>query len=191
MATTGEGEVMAFFTSFAAGLAGWTLLEYAIHYWLGHLPRGRILISSEHLRHHADILYFTPLRLKIRGAIPVLAVVFLAVGAGFGLAAGLGFVAAVSVGWTTYECLHQSIHINGPRSAYSRWAARYHLSHHFGRAQANFGVTSPLWDLIFRTYVPVQRVRVPQRFLASVPWLALADGGKTDRPDIAVDYELA
>ena len=56
----------AFLVSFVAGLAGWTLLEYAIHSWLGHLPRGRILISSEHLKHHSDILYFTPLRLRIR-----------------------------------------------------------------------------------------------------------------------------
>ena len=78
----------SFIASFVAGLVGWTLLEYAIHFWLGHLPKGRILISSEHLKHHSDILYFTPVRLKIRGAVPVLAVLLLIVGGACGLPAG-------------------------------------------------------------------------------------------------------
>jgi sterol desaturase/sphingolipid hydroxylase (fatty acid hydroxylase superfamily) len=162
----------SFIVSFVAGLASWTLLEYIIHFWLGHLPKGRILISAEHLKHHRDILYFTPLRLKIRGAVPVLAVLLLVVGGLCGLPAGFGFVAAVSLGWTTYEWLHQSIHVNGPRSAYSRWAVRHHLSHHFSRPDCNHGVTTPIWDLVFRTYAPVGHVHVPQRFRASVPWLA-------------------
>ena len=181
----------SFVVSFVAGLAGWTLLEYVIHYWLGHLPKGRILISSEHLKHHGDILYFTPLRLKIRGAVPVLAVLLLIVGGACGLPAGLGCVAAVSLGWTTYESLHQSIHVNGPRGAYSRWAARHHLSHHFGRPNSNHGVTTPIWDLVFRTYAPVRCVRVPKRFLASVPWLASAFDGETERQEVLSDYELS
>jgi len=181
----------SFIASFVAGLAGWTLLEYVIHYWLGHLPKGRILISSEHLKHHGDILYFTPLRLKIRGAVPVLAGLLLIVGSACGLPAGLGFVAAVSLGWTTYEWLHQSIHVNGPRSAYGRWAARHHLSHHFGRPNSNHGVTTPIWDLVFRTYAPVRCVRVPKRFHASVPWLASAFDGRTEFQEFLSDYELA
>ena len=183
--------MISFIAGFVAGLAGWTLLEYVIHYWLGHLPKGRILISSEHLKHHGDILYFTPLRLKIRGAVPVLAVLLLIVGGACGLPAGLGFVAAVSLGWTTYESLHQSIHVNGPRGAYSRWAARHHLSHHFGRPNSNHGVTTPIWDLVFRTYAPVRCVRVPKRFLASVPWLASAFDGETERQEVLSDYELS
>ena len=183
--------MISFIASFVAGLAGWTLLEYVIHYWLGHLPKGRILISSEHLKHHGDILYFTPLRLKIRGAVPVLAVILIIVGGTCGLPAGLGFVAAVSLGWTAYEWLHQSIHVNGPRSAYGRWAARHHLSHHFGRPNSNHGVTTPIWDLVFRTYAPVRRVRVPKRFDASVPWLASAFDGRTEFQEFLSDYELA
>ena len=181
----------SFVASFVAGLASWTLLEYIIHYWLGHLPKGRILISAEHLKHHGDILYFTPLRLKVRGALPVLAVLLFIVGGACGLTAGLGFVAAVALGWTTYEWLHQSIHVNGPRGAYSRWAARHHLSHHFGPPNVNHGVTTPLWDLIFRTYAPVRCVRVPKRFQASVPWLASAFGGRTNLRECLSDYELA
>jgi sterol desaturase/sphingolipid hydroxylase (fatty acid hydroxylase superfamily) len=182
--------MMSFAIGFAGGLAGWTLLEYAIHYWLGHLTRGRILISAEHFRHHRDIRYFTPLRLKIQGAIPVLLVLMLVVGGVFGAAAGLGCVAAVALGWTTYESLHQSIHVNGPRGTYGRWAARHHLSHHFNRPNRNHGVTTPLWDVVFRTYEPVRRVRVPRRSLASVPWLAAAVAGGAARDDFLADYDV-
>lgn len=181
----------ALLIGFVAGLAGWTLLEYAIHFWLGHLPRGGILISAEHLKHHRDILYFTPLRLKIRGAVPVLAVLLLVVAGTCGLPAGAGFVAAVAVGWTTYERLHQSIHVNGPRSAFGRWAARHHLSHHFNRPNCNHGVTTPIWDVVFRTYEPVRRVRVPRRSLASVPWLAVAFAAGDGSEGFVADYELA
>lgn len=180
-----------FLASFVAGLFGWTLVEYAIHYWLGHLPKGRILISSEHLAHHRDILYFTPLRLKVRGAIPVLAGLLLAVGGTCGATVGIGFVAAVAIGWTTYERLHRSIHVHGPRNAYGRWAARHHLSHHFGLPNANHGVTTPIWDVIFGTYLPVQRVRVPKSFEAAVPWLAGPGDGRRAAADFLTDYERA
>ena len=181
--------MMPFFVSFLASLLGWTLLEYAIHFWLGHLPKGRILISSEHLAHHRDILYFTPLKLKVRGAAPVLAVLFLVVTGFFGLPAGLGCIAAVAIGWSTYEVLHQSIHVNGPRGWYSRWAARHHLSHHFGHSRSNYGVTTPIWDLVFRTYVPVVCVRVPRRSLSAIPWLASAFGEGDRLRAFRSDYE--
>jgi len=174
---------------FIAGLAAWTFLEYVIHFWLGHLPKGRILISAEHLKHHADILYFTPLRLKLRGAVPVLVSLLIFASALFGLAVGLGFVAAVAVGWTIYEWLHQSIHVNGPTNRYSRWAARHHLSHHFAIPNGNHGVTTPLWDILLRTHVVVARVRVGRRQLASIPWLAAAVEERLPPPFLE-DYEL-
>ena len=180
----------AFTIGALAGLAGWTLLEYVIHFWLGHRARGRILISAEHLRHHGDILYFTPLRLKVRGAAPVLVGLLLVVGSACGPGAALGCVAAVSLGWATYEWLHQSIHVHGPRSAYTRWAARHHLSHHFQRPNANHGVTTPIWDVVFRTHEPVQRVRIPRRSLPSVPWLAASLESGAEGGDFLADYEV-
>jgi sterol desaturase/sphingolipid hydroxylase (fatty acid hydroxylase superfamily) len=143
------------------------------------------------LKHHKNILYFTPLSLKVRGAVPVLLVLMLLVSSLFGLFAGLGCVTAVAIGWSTYEVLHQSIHVNGPRGPYTRWAARYHLSHHFGHSRSNFGVTTPLWDLVFRTYSPISRVRVPRRSLASVPWLASVVDTGAPSTMAGSDYDLS
>jgi len=182
--------VSAVVLSFALGLVAWTFLEYVIHAWLGHLPKGRILISSEHLKHHARILYFTPLALKVRGALPVLGVLLALVGLPFGLAAGLGFVVAVALGWTVYEWLHQSIHVNGPANGYSRWAARHHLQHHCGRPNRNFGVTTPIWDIVLGTYEPAPRVRVSRRLAASIPWLAPASEPRRAPIAFLADYEV-
>ncbi|MEY4949145.1 MAG: hypothetical protein RL698_1356 [Pseudomonadota bacterium] len=179
-----------FIEGLAGGLAGWTLLEYAIHFWLGHLPRGRILTSREHLAHHADILYFTPLRLKIRGAIPVLSLVMLGVAGAWGATTGVGATVGVAIGWTAYETLHKSIHVSGPRSAWSRWASRNHLDHHFRHPRANHGVTTPIWDFVFRTHVKVERVRVPARAVEALPWLARAVD-EEPRADFLSDYEIA
>jgi sterol desaturase/sphingolipid hydroxylase (fatty acid hydroxylase superfamily) len=158
-------------TGFLCGLGGWTLLEYVIHRPFGHLPGGKTLIAREHTRHHQDILYFSPVPLKIRGAVPVLAI--LGGGAALALdpAFALGFVVAVASGWTAYEVLHQSIHVRGPRTWYGRWAAKNHLYHHFGRPNRNFGVTTPLWDFVFGTHDRVERVSLRERDLAAVPWL--------------------
>jgi len=182
--------VRSLMIGFAAGLAGWTLLEYAIHYWLGHLPKGRTLISSEHLAHHRDILYFTPLARKVRGAVPVLGLLLAVAGLTVGLPAGVGVVGAVAVGWTAYEWLHQSIHVAGPRNGYERWAARRHLHHHFVQPNRNHGVTTPLWDWVFGTYTPVTRVRVPSRALASLPWLRAAHDAVASAPGFVADYEI-
>jgi sterol desaturase/sphingolipid hydroxylase (fatty acid hydroxylase superfamily) len=172
------------------GLVAWSLIEYVIHSWLGHLPRGRILISSEHLKHHASILYFTPLALKVRGALPVLGVLLALVGLPCGLGAGLGFVCAVALGWTAYEWLHQSIHVKGPTNRYSRWAARHHLHHHCTRPNRNYGVTTPIWDIVLGTYEPAPRVRVSRRVAASIPWLRVEPDPRRAPTVFMTDYEV-
>jgi len=175
---------------FAGGLLGWTLLEYVIHYWLGHLPKGKTMISSEHIKHHKDILYFSPLGLKIRGAIPVLGLAGVLVGIAFGVYTAVGGVAALALGWTTYEVLHKSIHVKGPRTPYGRWAARYHLYHHFVKPNRNHGVTTPLWDYILRTHDKVDIVRIREKDIADIPWLAEAFAHPDTAPSFLQDYEV-
>ena len=175
---------------FMAGAFGWTLLEYIVHYPLGHLPKGKTLVSSEHLKHHKDILYFTPTPMKIRGAVPLLLALGVATYFLVSLTFALGFVGAVALGWTTYEVLHQSIHVHGPRTWYSRWATRHHFYHHFMKPNRNHGVTTPLWDFIFGTYDRVERVTIRERDVARVPWLDKALQDPAETPAFLRDYEV-
>jgi hypothetical protein len=179
-----------FAVAFLAGLAGWTLLEYVIHRCLGHWPKGKTLVSAEHIHHHRDILYFSPLRLKVQGALPVIggagAVLWLV----FGLWPAAGAVFALALGWCTYEALHKSIHVRGPRTRYGRWAARYHLYHHFMQPNFNHGVTTPCWDLVFRTHRKVDCVLVRPKDLPSIPWLETAMNDPDTASPFLADYAL-
>jgi sterol desaturase/sphingolipid hydroxylase (fatty acid hydroxylase superfamily) len=181
---------LEFVAAFAAGLAGWTLLEYIIHNVLGHWPKGKTLVSAEHIKHHKNILYFSPLPLKIRGAVPVLGGAGVLFWLAFGLPCALGGVAALSLGWTTYETLHKSIHVNGPRTRYGRWAAKNHLYHHFMRPNRNHGVTTPLWDMVFRTHDKIDVVQVREKDLNDIPWLNAAFANPEAAPAYLHDYAL-
>lgn len=154
---------------FLAGAMGWSLAEYGLHNWVGHLTRGRTGFSKEHLRHHADPWYFTPTPRKVRTAVPVLALIGAGFCLGLGLWGGLVFTVGFAAAYVAYEIVHRRIHTHAPRGPYSRWARRHHLYHHFSNPRMNHGVTSPLWDLLFGTYRRPQVIRVPERH--AMVWL--------------------
>lgn len=170
----------------ALGAFAWTLAEYLLHRFAGHGPRGRIGFSREHLSHHARPMYFTPTAKKVAIALVTIAVL----GPPLALAVGLAPAAATVFGFTAayagYEVVHRMIHARGPRGPYSRFVRRHHLHHHFAAPKKNHGVTSPLWDLVFRTFERPERVRVPARH--AMTWL-LDQSGEV-RPELAADYEL-
>ena len=51
------------------GAAAWTATEYGLHRFLMHELRGRGLASVEHLKHHADVTYFSPTSKKDRKSV--------------------------------------------------------------------------------------------------------------------------
>jgi len=184
-------------TAFAAGAAGWTFAEYALHRYLGHSKanskkssgKGSLLsgdFGPEHLTHHIDPSYFAPTRRKLKAAlllVPALgAGASLIVGPRRGVSFALGFASC----YAAYELAHRRIHTHAPRGPYSRWTRKHHLSHHFN-AKFNHGVTTPLWDLAFGTYQSPGRVRVPRRIAPD--WMVDPHTGAL-RADLAKDYEL-
>ena len=62
-----------------------------------------------------------------------------------------------------YEVLHRRAHTRPPRGTYGRWRRRNHFAHHFANPRRALGVTTPVWDLVFATRLPIERVRVPRR----------------------------
>ena len=63
------------------------------------------------------------------------------------------------LGYFFYEYLDYQAHHGAARNALVRYYRRYHLLHHHCDAEARFGVTSPLFDLLFGTY-RVERKRI-------------------------------
>ena len=173
--------------SFALGICAWSFAEYALHNWYGHVARGRNEFSREHLLHHARHLYFAPTSKKILTAASVMVVVAPLSILLAGLVAGIAFCAGFLVFYTTYEVLHRRAHTAAPRGPYGRWLRKHHFYHHFGNPKHNHGVTSPLWDVVFRTYARPGRVDVPRRL--AMRWLTDPETGDVAAP-FARDYAL-
>lgn len=166
--------------AFVLGLLLWTFLEYVLHRWAFHERVLGAKVAREHLEHHAKVDYFAPLSVKLALAVPIVGAIFtlglLVTAATF----ASGLVIGVLTGWIVYEVIHRRIHVAAPLNAYGRWARKHHLSHHFGNAKLNHGVSSPIWDHVFGTYAPDATVLVPRRHAAKFPWL-LDDPSRTPR----------
>lgn len=163
--------------AFALGVATWSILEYALHRFLGHDRRTMPnFFSVEHTRHHIEGDYFAPTWKKGLAAVAITGLDFvllrLFVAEALAVACTTGFVGM----YVTYEVLHRRAHTHAGIGAYGRFLRRHHFHHHFANPRSNHGVTSPVWDLVFGTYEPVTEVRVPANL--AMRWLVDPSTGK-------------
>lgn len=168
------------------GAFTWTVTEYGLHRFAMHVPRGRGMPSAEHLRHHAEVTYFSPASKKAASAAGTTAVAYPVARALAGRRWAASFVVGLIGTYLAYEVAHRRLHTHPPRTSYGRWMRKHHLDHHFGGPMRNFGVTVPWWDRVFGTAHEPEIVSVPRR-LAPV-WL-LDDHGEV-RPELAADYRV-
>ncbi len=171
-----------------AGALSWTLLEYLIHRWLGHDRRFRPNpFATEHVRHHVEGDYFAPTWKKLSLATALAAVLAFPVARALG-AAGFAYLAGLFGLYAAYEILHRREHTHAGWGAYGRWARRHHFHHHFVDARTNHGVTSPLWDWVFRTYRRPSTITVPRKL--AMAWLVDPESGAI-RAEHAATFVLA
>jgi sterol desaturase/sphingolipid hydroxylase (fatty acid hydroxylase superfamily) len=149
-----DGRVIA--VEIAAGAVYWTFFEYAMHRWFYHWrpsrPSLRRAVESFHVYHHrntsdrrvynAGPLLALPLTILL-GA-PILAVTF-----------NPALTATVMIGtvasYYVYEWCHYTFHVRAYAEGWLAYMQRFHMLHHDRNWRANFGVTNPFWDIVFRT----------------------------------------
>ena len=68
-------------------------------------------------------------------------------GRAIGEPAFAGFV----VGYLFYDGTHYYVHHFVPTTRWGKFLRRHHMTHHFADHDGGFGVSSPLWDVVFRT----------------------------------------
>ncbi len=156
------------------GALSWTAAEYGLHRFAMHELRGKGLASREHLKHHADVTYFSPTSKKLLSAAGTTAVAFPAATSVMGRRWATAFTTGMITMYFAYEVAHRRTHTHPPRNEFGRWMRRSHLHHHFGAPMRNFGVTSPAWDHLLGTYDDPGVVTVPER-MAPV-WMIDLDG---------------
>ncbi len=129
-----------------AGLLLFSFLEYAVHRWLFH---GSIrVVVQGHGEHHKNPQGYDALPFFLPS------LVILAFTGLFALLLPLGNALLLSgvmaCGYVTYGLGHFTIHHTHFRQPLARRWAAHHLIHHY-HAGTNFGVTTPLWDLLIGT----------------------------------------
>lgn len=140
---------------FAFGWGLWTLAEYVLHRWLLHWQswhgRGQRLHFVLHGVHHVHPS--DPLRVvfpPVTG-IPIAVVFFVAFDLMFGVRAWPLIAAGFVSGYLVFDLIHAWVHTGKARSRPGRFLQARHMRHHFRDETKNFGVSSPLWDLILKT----------------------------------------
>jgi sterol desaturase/sphingolipid hydroxylase (fatty acid hydroxylase superfamily) len=58
---------------------------------------------------------------------------------------------AFIVGYLVYDLTHYATHHFPMRSGYAKFVKRYHMQHHYKTPDKRFGVSSPVWDIVFHT----------------------------------------
>ena len=187
MAPTSQWLIAAI--AFVAGCALWTLLEWLIHNFLGHHGKGKNPFGQEHVRHHATTHYFAPTWKKVLAATPVIGTVLALMWLLSPPFVAVPLVTGLTVMYISYEVIHRRAHTHGPTGPYSRWVRRHHYYHHFRNPRMNHGVSTPIWDMVFGTYIKVtEPIRVPEKHAMS--WLVDPETGEV-RPEYADDYVIA
>ena len=139
------------------GLFLWTLAEYVLHRWIFHfMPTGEAWKKRwypVHQQHH-DVEEWDRLVAPPLMSIPLF-FVFLGLfyawpGTPYMLPLFSGFI----VGYLAYDYIHYYTHFARPKNAIGKALRRRHMMHHHAHHDKWYGISSPLWDYIFRTHVP-------------------------------------
>lgn len=137
-----------------AGLLLWSLVEYVMHRFAFHFKfkneNLKWLHSIFHLSHHQyphdKRKYQTLILLSLPSGILYYFILKFAAGS-YIEPIFSGFI----IGYLLYEFAHYSTHKLKMDSKTLKRLKQHHMHHHFLDQEKNFGVTSALWDIIFKT----------------------------------------
>jgi sterol desaturase/sphingolipid hydroxylase (fatty acid hydroxylase superfamily) len=151
------------FTLLIFGFLSWGLLEYVLHRFVFHFNAtsvfGRNFVYSTHLTHHENPKSTENLFANMQISLPIATAYWLFAWAVSGTwqAASCLFIGLIA-GYFCYEALHFLAHHGRSRLPLVRYLRKYHLLHHYRTPDRRFGVTSPVFDLLFGTFQPVRKL---------------------------------
>jgi cyclopropane-fatty-acyl-phospholipid synthase len=147
VAATPPGQRLPVALCAAIGLAGWSLIEYALHRHVLHrLQPFRRWHALHHARPMALVCAPTLLSASLIGGL-----VFLPMWAAGNLWLGCALTLGVLAGYLAYTVAHHATHHCRARGAWLTRRKRWHALHHGSAQPCCFGVTSGLWDRAFGT----------------------------------------
>jgi 4-hydroxysphinganine ceramide fatty acyl 2-hydroxylase len=139
---------------FLLGVLLWTLIEYLIHRYVFHYePKTRWGKQLHFVIHGVHHDYPNDARRLVMPPVISIPLAFLFFGLFlliFGSLAPAVFAGLV-FGYLCYDMLHYATHHLAMKRGVWLWLKQYHLRHHFKDDHVGYGISSPLWDYVFRT----------------------------------------
>jgi sterol desaturase/sphingolipid hydroxylase (fatty acid hydroxylase superfamily) len=146
---------------YISGVLFWTLFEYFMHRYIFHInshfkktDRFQYIIHGVHHQHPRDEerVFMPPVPGLLITAI-IWWINFLIMGN-----YTFFFTAGMVTGYMFYAYIHYSVH-NKPPNPRFRKLWQHHALHHYKYQDKAFGVSSPLWDIVFGTMPPREKKR--------------------------------
>ena len=138
----------------AGGIGIWTLTEYWLHrlvfHWEPDNAFGRRMHFIIHGIHHDHPNDKMRLVMPPSVSVPLAALFLLAYWLVFG-DAGFPIFGGFMTGYLFYDYTHYYVHHFVPKSKLGKKLREQHMRHHFQDHRFGYGVSSPIWDVAFRT----------------------------------------
>lgn len=137
------------------GIFAWSVAEYLLHRFIFHYPAktkfGKKIHFIFHGVHHDYPSDSKRLVMPPSVSIPLAVIFYFIFRAVFGPVTMLPFFAGFIGGYLFYDMTHYAIHHFNMHSKFWIAIKNHHMKHHYQNEDKGYGVTSPFWDLIFRT----------------------------------------
>lgn len=148
--------VLTYFELFILGIFIWTFVEYIMHRFVFHYaPPDKPWAQRMHFIFHG-VHHDYPSDAK-RLVLPPSVSIPLATGFYFLFKAILpvnyifGFFPGFILGYLFYDISHYAIHHFNFKGAIWKKIKQHHMLHHYQDPDKGYGVSSPLWDKVFRS----------------------------------------
>ena len=149
---------------FGTGMLAWTLVEYLLHryvfHYIGPVWWKRRMYFILHGVHHDYPQDFKRLVMPLGISIPLGVAFFLLVDLFAVRPVAVALFCGFAGGYLCYDGIHFATHHVKARTRVGKYLKRYHMVHHFTGLEGMWGVSSPLWDFVFRTETD-QRKKAP------------------------------
>lgn len=143
------------FMLFFFGIFIWTLTEYTLHRFIFHfIPEnnlGQRLHFIFHGVHHAYPKDSRRLVMPPSVSIPLAALFYYLFHNLLGARYIYPFFSGFLTGYLFYDMTHYAIHHFNIKSGIFLFIKKHHMKHHYMDETKGFGVSQPLWDIIYRT----------------------------------------
>ncbi|UCG89437.1 MAG: sterol desaturase family protein [Gemmatimonadota bacterium] len=162
---------------FAVGVAIWSIVEYVVHRFGFHVSREAeikvqdtvdeldpeqpalaAITGLEQLRyfvahgvHHTHPNDTKRLVMPPIVSVPLAILFYWIFKAVFGPVDMLPAFAGLVTGYLLYDMTHYAVHHVRPQTRLGRYLKKHHFRHHYMDPRKNYGVSSPIWDIVWGT----------------------------------------